>query len=75
MPKATRVSVKTHALWYSLHFTYHLLSICTWNFLISGCKNPLVIEHLKLMLKNNVEGNKVHINFAIVVVKFMLNLI
>ena len=27
------------------------------------------------MLKNSVEGNKVHINFAIVVVKFMLNLI
>lgn len=27
------------------------------------------------MLKNNVEGNKVHINFSIVVVKFMLNLI
>ena len=27
------------------------------------------------MLKNNVEGNKVDINFAIVVVKFMLNLI
>ena len=24
------------------------------------------------MLKNNVEGNKVHINFAVVVVKFLL---